>query len=319
MFADLANSLQLSAAMRLRYACPTMLKHRAMHPFASTILLFVAATLMTGCEPSPGESNDNAPSIDPNFPPVVDGPWYRPPVDATWQWQLQPNAAGQLNTSYDAAIYDIDLFENSADTIAALHAAGRRVVCYFSAGSYEDFRGDSGEFAPADLGEPLDGFPDERWLDIRSENVRRIVQSRLDLAVEKGCDCVEPDNVDGYANQTGFPLTAPDQLAFNRFVANEAHQRGLCVGLKNDLDQIPELVAYFDFSVNEQCHEFSECESLTPFIDAGKPVFNAEYKGAYVTSSAARGAVCESSRGLNIRTLILPLDLDDSFRLSCDD
>lgn len=42
------------------------------------------------------------------------------------------------------------------------------------------------------------------------------MQARLDLAVQKGCDGVEPDNVDGYQNNSGFPLTAQDQLAYNR-------------------------------------------------------------------------------------------------------
>jgi hypothetical protein len=63
-----------------------------------------------------------------------------------------------------------------------------------------------------------------------------ILFARLDLAVAKGCDGVEPDNVDGYANNTNFPLTVQDQLQFNIWLANEAHARGLSIGLKNDLD-----------------------------------------------------------------------------------
>ena len=46
------------------------------------------------------------------------------------------------------------------------------------------------------------------------------------IAVQKGCDGVDPDNVDGYTNKTGFPLTAKDQLAYNKFLAQEAtHQK----------------------------------------------------------------------------------------------
>lgn len=271
-----------------------------------------------GCPPAsdvPNNDSDNA--IDPSNPPVS-GEWYRPAVGATWQWQLQPNQAGAINTSYDVDLYDIDLIESSADLIESLHAQGRRVICYFSAGTYEDFRPDAGEFVAAELGDPLDDFADERWLDIRSENVRRIVRERLELAVQKGCDCVEPDNVDAYANESGFPLTAQDQLDFNRFIANEARLRGLCVGLKNDLDQIPALVAYFDFAVNEQCHEFDECAALHAFIDASKPVFNAEYLEAYVNNPTRQAALCADAQQLGLHTLVLPLDLDDSFRFSCD-
>jgi hypothetical protein len=262
--------------------------------------------------------------LDPDAAPVTQGDWYRPPVGATWQWQLQPTAGGKINTSYDVTAYDIDLFDASAALIDELHAAGRKVICYFSAGTYEDFRADSGEFLSADLGAPLGDFPDERWIDIRSSNVHRIILARLDLAMSKGCDCVEPDNVDGYANDHGFAvgadagLTATDQLAFNRFLANESHKRGLSVGLKNDLDQIPQLVEYFDFSVNEQCFEFDECDLLKPFTDAGKPVFSAEYASRFVNNAADRDALCADARNRNLRTLVLPLDLDDSLRFSCD-
>lgn len=292
------------------------------------LLAAVALVTLSACAPPQGQNgndgggaNDNdgaAGAIDPDMPPVTEGDWFRPTVDTTWQWQLQPDEAGEVSTVYDVDVYDLDLFEAPDETIAELHAAGRRVVCYFSAGSYEDFRPDADQFAERDLGEPLGDFPDERWLDIRSESVRLIVLARLDLAAARGCDGVEPDNVDGFANESGFDLTAADQLAFNRLIANEAHRRGLSVGLKNDLDQVPQLEAYFDFSVNEQCHEYDECGLLAPFIEAGKPVFNAEYDAPYVNNDAAREALCEDALRGGLRTLVLPLDLDDAFRWSCD-
>jgi hypothetical protein len=153
---------------------------------------------------------------------------------------------------------------------------------------------------------------------VRSANVRRIMLARLDLAVSRGFDGVEPDNVDGYTNDPGFPLTAADQLDFNRFIADAAHERGLAVGLKNDLDQIPDLVACFDFAVNEQCHEYDECGALQPFVDAGKPVFNAEYADAFVNDAVRRSQMCADFRGRGLHTLVLPVDLDDAFRISCD-
>jgi hypothetical protein len=123
--------------------------------------------------------------------------------------------------------------------------------------------------------------------------------------------------VDGYTNESGFKLSAADQLAFNRQLATAAHERGLSVGLKNDLDQVPELVTHFDFAVNEQCFEYSECEALSPFIKAGKPVLNAEYQAQYVNDAAARKVMCQQASSLGLSSLVLPLDLDDSFRLSC--
>ena len=251
--------------------------------------------------------------FDPEIEAIVEGDWYRPSLDDRWQWQL----LGEVDTSYDVELYDIDLVDVPIGTIQALQSQNKRVICYFSAGSYEDFRDDAGQFSAAILGEPLDGFADERWLDVSSINARQMVLVRLDVAVHKGCDGVEPDNVDGYMNESGFDLSADDQLAFNRFIANEAHARGLSVGLKNDLDQISELVHYFDFMVNEQCHEFSECETLTPFIDAGKPVFTAEYASIYVDDVDERALMCDESNDRGFDTLVLPLDLDESFRFSC--
>ncbi len=65
-----------------------------------------------------------------------------------------------------------------------------------------------------------------------------LMRARLDLCQAKGFDAVEPDNIDGYQvdGGTGFPLTAGDQLRYNRWIAAEAHCRGLSIGLKNDSD-----------------------------------------------------------------------------------
>ena len=83
--------------------------------------------------------------------------------------------------------------------------------------------------------------------------------------------------VDGYANATGFPLTAADQLRFNRWLAAEAHRQGLAVGLRPDLEQVPQLVSSFDWATNEQCVAYDECDLLTPFAAARKPVVVIEY------------------------------------------
>ena len=245
--------------------------------------------------------------------PVTEGSWYRPVVGVTWQWQLSE----AINSGYKVDIYDIDLFDTSPELIRKLQSSGSKVICYFSAGSYENWRDDAKDFNDAELGKLLEGYENERWLDIRSKNVLSIMERRMDLAAKKGCDGVEPDNMDGYTNNPGFKLTRADQLAFNRQIANAAHKRGLSVGLKNDLDQIADLVDYYDFAVNEQCFEYEECEALVPFIKAGKAVLNAEYKEEYVQDENARKTLCKQSSELRLSTLVLPLDLDDSFRFSC--
>ncbi len=261
-----------------------------------------------------GASSDTPSATDPNTPPVTGSSWYQPTASSTWQLQLQ----GTVNTGYAVDIYDIDLFDTPDQTIADLHAAGRHVICYFSGGSYEEWRSDATQFAAADLGNELDGWPGERWLDIRSANVRGIMLLRLNQAVAKGCDGVDVDNMDGYTNNPGFPLTSEDQLAYNRFIANAAHERGLAVALKNDLDQIDSLVDYFDLSVNEECFDYNECDLLMPFVQQGKPVLQVEYGQTYVNNPTARASLCAQSLNLQFSTLILPLALDDGFRFSCN-
>jgi hypothetical protein len=202
-------------------------------------------------------------------------PW-RPVPGTTWQWQL----TGVIDTSVNVAMYDVDLFDVPDAVIEKLHEDGREVVCYFSAGSWEDWRPDADAFPESLLGEP-NGWPGEKWLDVtRLDRLGPIMEARLDLAVSRGCDGVEPDNVDGYANHSGFNLTATDQKRYNTWLAERAHERGLSVGLKNDLGQVRALVGLFDWALNEQCFEFDECEALLPFVDEGKAVFGVEYQGA---------------------------------------
>ena len=251
---------------------------------------------------------------DPNAPPVTRGAWWRPGVATTWQLQL----TGVIDVAAVVDLYDIDLFDAPPATIDQLHDDGRKVVCYFSAGSGEDWRPDHGDFDPAALGEPLDGWPGEVWLDVRHPSVWAVMRGRLDRALMAGCDGVDPDNMDGWLQDSGYPLTAADQLAYNRWIANQAHLRGLTVGLKNAGDQAHELVDYFDFELNEQCHEYEECEQLAPFTLAGKPIFNVEYPGDEADAQALAGQLCPEAEAAELRTLMLPYELDGSWRVSCD-
>jgi hypothetical protein len=235
------------------------------------------------------------------------GSHWQPHPGTSWQWQL----SGTLDTSLNVQMYDIDLFDNSASVIAGLKAQGRKVICYFSAGTYENWRPDASSFPSSVIGNAVQGWPGENWLDTRAQAVRDIMSKRMDLAVQKGCDGIEPDNVDGYTNKPGFPLTYQTQIDYNTFLANSAHARNLAVALKNDLDQIQDLLSYFDFALNEQCFQYSECGALQPFINANKAVFEVEYG-----SSSLVTKVCPQANSLNFDTLIKNLDLD-AWRISC--
>jgi hypothetical protein len=200
--------------------------------------------------------------------------WWVPPLGSTWQWQLTT----PVEQTVDAQVYDIDLFENSASVVSSLHAQGRHVICSLDAGTWEGWRPDASEFPASVLGSADPGWTDERWLDIRQLSVLEpIMKARMELCKQKGFDGVEVDNVDGYENNTGFPLTAAEQLTYNEWLAGTAHSLGLSIGLKNDTKQIDQLEPDFDFSVDEECFDYSECNLLTPFVKAGKAVFEVEY------------------------------------------
>jgi hypothetical protein len=206
-------------------------------------------------------------------PVPCDGCWH-PALRTSWQWQLQ----GKIDESVAAHMYDVDMFETPASTVKSLHDAGRVVVCYIDAGTWENFRPDASKFPHSVKGKP-NGWPGERWLDIRRLNLLGpIMRARVATCDRKGFDGVEFDNVDGYANDTGFPLTSADQLRFDVWLANLAHRHGLAVALKNDVGQVGRLLPYFDFSLDEQCFQYHECFKLKPFLQGGKAVFEVEYK-----------------------------------------
>jgi hypothetical protein len=182
-----------------------------------------------------------------------------------------------VNQNVKAKMFDIDLFDNSAAVVASLHRRGARVICYLDAGTYENFRSDAGRFPKSVLG-ASNGWPGERWLDIRQLKVLApIMLARFQQCQRKHFDGVEADNVDGYSNHTGFPLTAADQLTYNRWLARTAHRLGLSIALKNDTDQVRQLEPSFDYALDEQCFEYNECSKLRPFVAAHKAVFEVEY------------------------------------------
>jgi hypothetical protein len=224
---------------------------------------------------------------------------WRPAPRTTWQWQLTT----PVDQSVPAKMFDIDLFDNSASVVASLHKRGDKVICYLDAGTYENFRPDAHAFPPSVLGES-DGWPGERWLDIRRLSVLEpIMRARFQMCKNKGFDGVEADNVDGYTNRTGFPLSASDELTYNKWLARTAHSLGLSIALKNDLDQVRQLQPYFDYALDEQCFQYTECSMLRPFVAAHKAVFEVEY-------DLSPSRFCRQSRNDGFMSMRKGLNLD---------
>lgn len=186
---------------RRRVSCLTLILVGAI---ALVIVLGLAIGLGVGLSVGNNHEDTSQPSSTANPTPTftpdpINGTFWQPPVNSTWQIVLS-NAidVGPASATPDVDVFDIDLFTNTNETIATIHKLGKKVICYFSAGSYEPDRPDSSKFLPSDLGKVLDGWPDEKWLNINSSNVRSIMAARIQLASQKGCDAIDPDNVDGY-------------------------------------------------------------------------------------------------------------------------
>ena len=210
-------------------------------------------------------------------------------------------------------MYDLDMFETDASMVELLHSQGRKAVCYISVGSWEDWRPDKDQFASSVLGSKYEGWPGERWLDIRQlDALAPIIQTRFDECKAKGFDGIEPDNIDGYLNDTGFPLTYQDQLTYNIWLSEEAHRRGLSIGLKNDPEQALDLLPYFDWALTESCFSEGWCEQLAPFVADGKAVFSVEYTDTGITLDE----FCPLANAMNFNAILKNRELD-SYREIC--
>jgi hypothetical protein len=230
--------------------------------------------------------------------------WWHPPQQLTWYWQLSGTPAME-----PVQALDVDGFDTSAATVAAFHARGQHMICYVDVGTTEDWRPDNASFPSLVLGDS-NGWPGERWLDIRQLSVLEpIMAARLQMCQQKGFDAVEPDNMDAYENTTGFPLQASDQLTYNLWIAAKAHSLGLAVLQKNDPDQAAALQSSFDGVLDEQCNQYNTCSAYQPYVSAGKPVLNAEYTGGT--------SVCAADNAAGIMGAAYALALDGSVYQPC--
>ncbi|WWC59827.1 uncharacterized protein I303_102389 [Kwoniella dejecticola CBS 10117] len=216
--------------------------------------------------------------------------------------------------SLNKTMYVVDMAQSTPEQIANYHSKGKKVGCYFSAGTWEPFRTDAKSFLPECYCGPnvttdstgkctgkgasdnLLGEWGEWWLDIKSEkclsNTKEIMTARIKAAFAKGCDAVDPDNVDAWTNTQNFGITKQDEVNYLLWLSSTARANGLGIDLKNSGDLITDpdtgkatswtssLVNAFDFNVIESCHEYNECDKYDPFLKAGKPQVRIEYSNS---------------------------------------
>jgi endo-alpha-1,4-polygalactosaminidase (GH114 family) len=237
-----------------------------------------------------------------------------------WAWAPEQSARFDVqfvtpfNLVRGVDVAELDLFDTSADQIKALNARGVRTICYVNAGAWENWRVDSRDFPATAIGRNFSGWPGERWVDVRQiDQLGPLLRKRIELCRSKGFDGIEFDNVDGYANRTGFPLTAKDQLAFIRWLAGEAKKAKLAVGLKNSLELVPDLVGEFDFAISESCFTQGQCEALKPFRAAGKAVYVIEY----TNQLRKMDRFCDEARDLGVQLIFKTKSLNGKLHRRC--
>jgi endo-alpha-1,4-polygalactosaminidase (GH114 family) len=271
------------------------------------------------------------PTVEERATAAASGVFWTPTAGTTWQMQLK----GEVKKlDFNVQVYDIDVLDNlDTGVIKKLHDANKKVICYFSAGSYENWRTDNAEFGltgpdNVNIGKPLIGWDGEWWFQTGSTKVRDLMKSRIKKAAAAGCDAIDPDNMDGYdtdgedANKTGFNLSRDTATNYVQFLAAEAHAQGMAIGLKNGLDIIPNVLNDVEFQVQEECAQYpasddeskgSECLYSQLFIKADKPVFHVEYPTGDTLSdtipAAEKTKDCKDPNAAGFSTILKGLDL----------
>ena len=235
---------------------------------------------------------------------------FKPNAGASWNIELMNVPKAAQADDKDFHIWDFDMADAPKSLIETFHAKGHPVICYFSAGSWEKWRQDADQSPKAALGEVMDGWTNERWVDTRNSGVRALMKKRIEQAAAKGCDGVDPDNIDGYENDTGFKLTRDDGVDYARFLAETAHDAGMAFGLKNGGAIVKGVVDVSERCVNEQCVKYNECELYQPFIKEGKPVFHIEYTAKDPAPAEVVSKACSNSKAKGFSTIIKHLNLN---------
>lgn len=244
----------------------------------------VAAFLLAGCA---GAQTGGGP---PGPPPDVS-------LDSYWDWQL----GGPVDFSRKLKMLDVDPDSVSAAQIAQARAAGVSTIAYISVGTWEDWRADKGAFPASVKGNNLASWPGEKYLDIRQQAILLpIMQARFQRARDKGFDAIEPDNMDVYANNSGFTISAADTVSYVKALASIAHGMGLEIGQKNVPELTGQLANTLDFVITEDCFDQGWCSQVLAYRDAGKPVLAAEYTDTGVNWSAA----CSWARAQGVHMIL---------------
>lgn len=217
-----------------------------------------------------------------------------------------------LDRAVTTLVLDADEFD--AGVIAGLRDKGVRVLCYVSVGTIEDWRSDVAQVPAKAIGKPLPDWEGERYLDIRNRAVLvPLMAQRFQTCADKGFAGVSPDNIDVFANDSGFAISREDALAYLRDLAAAAHGLDLLIGQKNAPDLAPDLAATLDFVIAESCWHWRFCGEFADYTALGKPIFDIEYTDETTDFPAA----CAEARKVGISMILKDRNLSGGVYESC--
>ncbi len=237
-----------------------------------------------------------------------------PSPDTTWHAQFNGNVS--FRNTVD--LYIVDLFTIDPALIEAIQTTGRHVLCAFSGGSHKPNTSDAAFFSADMLGGAIANTSNEFWVDHRIPAVRRIMDRRFAIAQQIGCNGVAVSRLDGIHSAHGINgLANADQFEYNQFLAEQAHARGLSIGLIDSLAEAQRLAIYYDFSLTRDCHAKNRCGKLSEFVRLGKATLITESDRTYLETPTDKAHFCREALSRRFNVVFTPANLDGSYRDSC--
>lgn len=269
-----------------------------------TVIIFALVFVFAGCSKELLAEKDKNPS---NGLEKIKTDWWKPKAGVSFDWNL---GTVSQNDSYSTDVVDVDAFETSKETVAALHAKGKKVIAYVSVGTLENTRTD-GNLLPAEvIGKIYPEWPEEKWLDIRQiDKMKPWLISRFTKIQEKGFDAIEPDNIDGYSSNTGFSIGIEDTKKFCDYIITLAHSMGLGIGQKNVGELSEEYSSKFDWALTEDAFKQGWQDDMKPYIALNKPVFAVEYTDK-TSQKTFEQDVCPKSKSMKYSAILKHRKLD---------
>jgi hypothetical protein len=319
-------------------------------PLAGLAGLLAAFAISVGAQPSANAATSY------KLPPATGGG-----VTPQWYWQIGGGSLPSMTSgaASTANIWDTDDFTdagsmgsndepNGASTVVTqLHAANKYSICYVEAGA-QQAEPDASHFAAADYGNDakqyqMQGYAGEYWFDTRgfaaykygdsnsvltgaAANIAAGMAQRIAGCKAEGQDAIEPDDLDGYTNQSnsgaaggGWGLTQQDASGYEQWLAYTAHSDGLAVFQKNDGANTATDEPYFDGMIIEECNHYDDpCtgasgDDANLYVSADKPVLNAEY----TEDGESTAKFCSADESAGITGALFNVDLDGKTYQTC--